>query len=112
MLDLVRADRARAGVIPHDVVVRDVVVQLVVRADAKPELRFIELALAPVEEVRALVLHVTEAIAPRQEREQVRKHRARVAVPVPVHGTPITAVAELNLAARAHALTPHSTHAA
>ena len=62
-----------------------VAVQLVVRTDAKPELRLVELALAPVEEVRALKLDII-ARAPRQEREEVRDDRAWVPVAVPVHG--------------------------
>ena len=51
-------------------------VELVVGADAKPELRLVEVALAPVEEIRRFVLDVTMARAPREEREQVTHDRA------------------------------------
>src|SRR5256885_6653449 len=112
MLDLVRADRARAGVIPHDVVVLDVVVQLVIRADAKAELLAAAVMLAPEEEVRRDILDIAAAHAPREEREQVLNDSFGIAVAVPVHGAAHVAAAEFDLAARAHALPPHRTHTA
>src|SRR4051794_29846270 len=85
VLDFVCADRARARVVAHDVLVHDVAVELVVRADTKPNLlACAKLTLAPVEEVRGLVLDVASARAPREERAQVWDDGARVAIPVPV----------------------------
>jgi len=107
-------DRATGDVLDN-VVVLDVAMQFIVGADAKPELHvtFVELALTPEEEVRALVLHITAARAPRKELKQVRDDRARVTIPVAVHGATSIAALELDLAAGAHATphwSPHTMH--